>query len=550
MINDKTFSPEILDIDKFIKVNGLKEITNPVFFTKDNIPSSDGLLSNEIFGITKEERSNTFAYINLSEYFFHPLFYKVWGKLDKKVKECVHGAKKFIITEKGELEESEDGESGVKFIKKNIDKIKIKRSDSSKRDRDIEFLRNNKDKMFISKQIIMPAYYRDVNTNNGFTGVGEINSLYNSLLIAVRSLKDSKEYGINLSDMTRGRIQEIILQIYSWYGMGAEINGNKTTNVIPGKTGILKRSILYKTTDYSSRLVISAPNLIEENVDDLQVDLEYSLLPLASAIVNFFPFVVFNVRRFFENEFAGKSHYTYINKQGQLDSVKIKDYLMEFSDERIKKELDRYIHGYSNRFIPILVPNEEGKQIRMRFKGRMTAKDYNEKNVGTSQLLNRDLTWCDIFFMAAVESVKDKHVLITRYPMDSYFNQFPTKVKVSSTKETEPIFYDTTFYPNYPKIRQEDIGTNTSNSFIDTLNICNAFLNAIGGDYDGDQTTVKGVYSNEANEELDNFMDSKSFYISLGGENVRTLTNEGIQSLYCLTMNLRQDEGKFSDPEF
>ena len=59
--------------------------------------------------------------------------------------------------------------------------------------------------------------------------------------------------------------------------------------------------------------------------------------------------------------------------------------------------------------------------------------------------------------MAAVESTKDKMVLITRYPIDCYLNQFPSKVIVSSTKETEPMYVNNTLYKSYPKIRQEDI---------------------------------------------------------------------------------------------
>lgn len=37
------------------------------------------------------------------------------------------------------------------------------------------------------------------------------------------------------------------------------------------------------------------------------------------------------------------------------------------------------------------------------------------------------------------------------------------------------------FYKNYPYVRQEDIGSNTSNKFIDTLNISNLYLEGIGG---------------------------------------------------------------------
>lgn len=71
---------------------------------------------------------------------------------------------------------------------------------------------------------------------------------------------------------------------------------------------------------------------------------------------------------------------------------------------------------------------------------------------------------------------------------DSYFNSFYTKVKISSTVDTEPMILnltgDQTYYPKFPKIRQKNIGTDTSNYFIDTLQISNLFLNGIGGDYE------------------------------------------------------------------
>lgn len=50
------------------------------------------------------------------------------------------------------------------------------------------------------------------------------------------------------------------------------------------------------------------------------------------------------------------------------------------------------------------------------------------------------------------------------------------------------------FYKNYPMIRQKDIGTNTSNMFIDTLNISNLYLDGIGGDYDGVIQYNKTIY--------------------------------------------------------
>ena len=67
---------------------------------------------------------------------------------------------------------------------------------------------------------------------------------------------------------------------------------------------------------------------------------------------------------------------------------------------------------------------------------------------------------------------------------------------------------------------------------------------------DGDQVTIKGIYSVEANKELEEYTKSKAHYISLGGKNVRNLSNEGIQSLYSLTKVLDQDASKLTNPVF
>lgn len=412
----------LIDPDRLVSVNDLKEISNPVFFVRNSIPTPDGLLSNEIFGITKYDRANTFAYIDLHETFLNPLIYKMWCKVDSNIKACVHGTKSFIINENGELQEDLNGECGIAFLKNNYKKIKLKRTGSSQRDMRVSFIEKymGTPEMFITKFIVCPAYYRDVNTEKGHVELGQINELYRNLLISVRALKESADYGLNLNDATRGRIQEIMTQVYDWFGSGTTIGGEKTTNIIPGKTGILRRAVMSKTTDYASRLVMSAPELKVERLDDIEADLDYSVLPLASACVNFLPFVVYNIRRFFENEFSGDAAYPYINKDKSISYLHPKDYQIEFSDERIRKEINRFLTGFSNRFIPIEVPTIEGITVRMRFKGyNMSAEEYANSDIGKLPIMERDLTWCDVLYQAASEAVKDKHILITRYPINS-----------------------------------------------------------------------------------------------------------------------------------
>ena len=66
-------------------------------------------------------------------------------------------------------------------------------------------------------------------------------------------------------------------------------------------------------------------------------------------------------------------------------------------------------------------------------------------------------------------------------------------------------------------------------------------------DFDGDQVTVKLVYSVEANEELKKFKDSNGQFITLNGINGRKADKEAIQAMYNLTLVL--PDTKLTDPK-
>lgn len=526
----------IKSVDEFIKKNpSTKEVTSPIFFQSPGQPDPNGLLSYELFGLTKEERSGIFGYIDLHEDFFNPLVYKKLVSMSRNIRECVHGTKKFTIDNEGKLVEDENGHTGIKWLKNNFSKIKFKQTGSDQRRNVLKFIEANKDRLYTNKLLVLPAYYRDVDTSKkGKISVGEINELYSSLIVAVKAIKETEDYGLSVADSVKGRIQELMLAIYDWLA-GNNNDMLEGASGLAKKLGIIRRSGKSKTADYGARLVISAPNLKVEFVDDIMVDIKHCALPLAATCANFLPYMIYHVKKFFENEFAAGSM-TVAKKNGEKTEVRIKEPMIQFSDERISEELHRYIHGFSNRFIPVTVEMEDGSVYPLKFKGRR-AEGVNNINPepGDSVLIDRTLTWCDIFFIAATECTKDKTVLITRYPMDSAYNQFPSKIRVASTVETEPVFYGNNFYKYYPKIREEDIGSDTSNKFVDTMRISNLLLSAIGGDYDGDTVSAKGVYTKEANEELEKFIDSKANYISLSGKPLRTSSNEAIQSIYNIT---------------
>lgn len=412
---------EILNVEEFVKKNEVKCISDPRAFIRDGIPSPEGLVSNEIFGISNEERAGTFGYIDLYGWFIDPSCYKAWIRIDNKVRNIVHGIGKYKVNAQGEIVEDEvNGETGIKFLKKNLDKIKFKTNESLKRDLKVTYLEKNRDKMFIKKYIVIPPYYRDKNSGSGrIIGLGGVNKLYSNLIIATNALSSTQDFMFDASDTMNARVQETILCLYDWF-CG---NSNKSLNVESGqalssKLGLIRRANMSKTADFSSRLVLSEQNLKAETPEDMMVSFDKSAIPLTATIAGFRDFITFHLRRFFDNEFMATERYPVVDSKGVMHYVVPKDPFIEFSDERIKLEMERFLHGYNNRFVPIEVPVEgTSDKFYMVFKGSNTSPLQSE-NILDDKIRHRRLTWCDILYIAAVEATKNKNVLITRFPIN------------------------------------------------------------------------------------------------------------------------------------
>ena len=181
----------------------------------------------------------------------------------------------------------------------------------------------------------------------------------------------------------------------------------------------------------------------------------------------------------------------------------------------------------------------------MVYKGRPTKDNIIAPS---DEFFHRDLTWCDVFYMAAVEATRDKMITITRFPIESQYSQVPTGVIVNSTIETIPVYIDETYYPYYPKIKQSDIGKDTSNMFVDVFIMSNLLLAGLGADFDGDTITVKSLYTKESNDELREHINAKSNFITLGAENIKSSSGDAIMAIYSLTKILNNT--KLTSPVF
>lgn len=522
---------DMLSIHQFIGVNNLKEVSDPVTFEKGNIPTPNGLLSTEIFGTTVTERSLTFAYVDLKGYYITPYIYKTLKRLDSNIESLVNGTKKFTLDEKGHLmEDPEKGQTGIKFLFKVWDKLKWKRNDSSIRSERIDIVTSvPKNKIFTHYWVISPAYYRDVNlsTTNGKVSHHEVNDLYSRLIRLAKTTQTSQSFDFQLS-ATEARLQETLVEIYDLYKSRLE-----------KKNGLIRKSLLGRTIDYGARAVITAPDFTSFKAEGMPINSFRSGVPLAMTCSLFTPFIIHWVSNFFRREFEsyGKMYPIYKkNKDGHMEIVErlaIEDPMSHFNDEYIRKALDRFVKAPSDRFNKIEVPVKDPK-----YKGRvfmMFTPDNAMSEDIQSPLASRPLTWTDVFYQAAVDATSNKHVWTTRYPLLDHFGMFVTRIHVLSTVETVPMFVSNRSYSHYPKIDFNLSDDELSVAFQDSGQIANTYLHGLGGDYDGDQVTFKGVFSQEANEEAEKLMNSPANFLSIYGGNMRKTTNEGIQAIYQLT---------------
>lgn len=462
---------DLMDMRKVIIVNGLRPVTNPILFETGNVPTPDGLLSLEIFGTTSRERKDNFSFIELKDYFIHPFAYKMLIRLDRKIESIVKGTRRFIINEEGQfIEDEENGNTGCQWLFKNWDKVKFKRNESNVRNERINLIEAySKEVIFIRQWIVIPAFYRDVNFQNADAGQishNELTDLYCKLLKYCNLLEASSEFDFMINS-TKGKIQDTLVEIYNYF-----------KGKLEKKNGLIRKSLLGKSIDYGVRAVIAAPEFKTNKYNENIVDFRHCAIPVSLICTLFFPFMLHELRNFFKEQYellnykiSDLSEYN-PNLSGSVDLL---DFDFFYNEDYYKKLMDVFTRSYEDRFKKIEIPLKQEQPYPIYYKIRLQKEDGTE--------VIRDMTYTDVLYIAAVRAASDKHVFLTRYPITNHLGTIPSKLNVSSTVQTEKMYYNGTLFKFYPKVDLNMSPTEVSTFFYDVLKLSNVLLKAFGGDY-------------------------------------------------------------------
>ena len=506
---------EILDIDRFIKVNSLLEVTDSIYFERSGMPTERGLFSKTIFGLPgSQERRTKWGWINLNIPYMHPIVYKTALQIDTKFQEILSGMRYVRINKAGELiDDDENGWTGMDELAIHWHKIKWSRPDQSparsSRSKFLDSLSNKKASVFITKWLVTPAIYRDYDaqvqySRSNIIAIPVENDLYRKLILNSISRSTGLDYSDNYKRM---KVQDTLSELY-----------DTMIGKVVKKHGVMQSKLLGKGVDYGVLGVISGPKISNaQSPVEQEVPFGYIGVPLYLLINLFQPLVIKEIS---DNLFpfkAGQTKFQILDKRkNKYETIDLPEAIREELDPTLfRKWIIRFMKDKTFRTEPVGVAIDDKEYLIPIF----------------NPILGRQSTMTDLFYIATKNAIKNRHIILTRYPIDNFQNVIYVKPKIMTTEKNIKMRLDEEDDPFYPDITPEDDNI----QWVDSIRINNSYTKTLGADYDGDRVKLIGVFSHEANEEARNIIESLMNYSDSEGAACRVIGNEGVLTLYSLT---------------
>lgn len=479
-----------------------------------------GLFSTEIFGrVGDDARDNTFAYIPLKTSILHPIVYERLERL-KRLYIGILSGKEFAIwnDQKKDFESSDEleGETGYQFFMSHWDELVLAKGDSEIRKQRVDLINKFRDEAVLSNVLVMPAGLRDAEIDSlGRTREDEINEHYMRLIGISNTIAKSTKSDSSVLDSPRFALQKAFNNVYE-----------TIENMLSGKKGFLQdkwgaRKIFDGTRNVITSMDISAPDLNAENYpgpDDTVMGLwqvSRGAMPVTIArlrqniLSNVFGDVEGNVRlidtKTLQSEFVQVSPQTYDRWT---------------TTEGLEKVIGmQAMVGIRSK--PVMV---EGRYLMLVYKpkGNSVFKLFNEIGELPETADKKDvypITYEELIYLCNYREWNDLCVISTRYPVTGEGSTYPSKVFVRTTVNSEarvelgpdwePMDAEENTAQVYPIFDPE--------SYIDSSMVHPYRLAGLGGDYDGDMVSNNILYTQEAIDETERYLNSRAAHVDPAG---------------------------------
>lgn len=552
----------LINVNQKIKDFDMKEVVSAKMFLNNSTDlNPEGLASDVIFGKPgTPERKTNWGYISLNDVFMAPHVFYVLNRLKKNIAADMRvGLGRYYVDKDGELQKLKDGESvpesalykttgtGFDWLKEAWPyiswKIDSTMTNTAKiRRRLLKSL--DIDQVFWDKILVLPAFYRDVDVSQKKKNL--INSFYTKLMFHAEILKHNDKLNFYESDpnipskpITYTKIQDTLYEIYDFF-----------FKKLGGADGFINEHVVGKAVDYGARLVITTPSYNCERYTDCEVDFFHSSVPLSVAINIFAPFMLYNISRWLTNYIGGQRSIRYYDFEAkaftnvELDTT----YVEEFTESFIRAGLSRYRDDKNERLKPVTIRGVDGKRIPVQMifgfldgtlKFSTSLDDIGEYNEEEAGKHIRNITFCELYYMIAEECLTNKAIYNTRYPADDYYHTYPSQMNIIPCTRYTQAYVNGRLYKRYPitNVDRNDKSA-VEHLFIDTMRMHSVYPSSLGADFDGDQISTQGLFSEEANDETAKHMRELTNVVGINGEIIREFPTVVKHGIYGLTYKI------------
>lgn len=552
---------DILSVTKeMVEGENIQEITSSKIFIRAGEPDEEGLASYKIFGYPgSEERRKHYGYIDLQDIFVNPHVIFELKSIKKSFYDLIFGYGEFYLKDGDIIRIDESNESsigdnvekgtGVSFLYKIWDKLNFeyKNLQTGVRYNRLRFLKSlEKKQVFMDKILVIPPFYRDIDVRQD-GNKNEINSMYIKILNLTQTMKNTSSlFGSLDSGGVSDAYREITNTLIEFH--------EKMIKMYGGRKGFIHKYIMGKNIDYSARLVISGLDLTKiHRPEEMVVDFRKSRVPLFAIIKCFIPFIINGVREIILDYLKGSEYVivntdknvgisdksvknsSKINSNNHLKRVRLaNDWQTVLTSAYIINLIELYHESPEHRLDFFKLPTEDGGEINIGFYiDNDDIMEIDEDILSSAQRI-QPLRLIQLFYMAAYDKISDKHIYITRYPIEDHNNTYPSGINIIPYKRTEKLKIGDTVYPYFPIIEKGDINS-ISSMFVDSLVIFPIYLSALDGDYDGDQVNIIGVFTKEANEDARRHINSVANMTAIDGSTTRLLGSLTQQTIFNFT---------------
>lgn len=510
------FNIELLNLSSD-KLTGIMPVTSLDMFegmSKDL--HNDGLFSLSIFGrIGSPARSTRISFIDIKAKIYHPVVFRALVQLKSLYGEILQG-KSFAVWD----HESKDfvksnqleGETGFHFFEQYWKDIEFEERPSDIRHANIELLKKYKNVGMTDKVIVMPAGLRDIEVEtDGRISVNEINNFYKKLLsIANTITPNAVSESIEMLNGARYTMQMTFNQIY-----------DLIESLIKGKRKLIMGKWASRRIHNGTRNVITSSDLTSEELNSpSNVGFNDTICGLYQYIKAMGKMSVFHLRTgFLSNVFtSSQSPAVLVNKQTlKKEHVNVNS---EIFDQWMSDEgLEKIITLYGEESIRHSELEVNGYYVGLIYKAPGVFKifqDIDELPEGFDKKYVSPLTFTELIYCSVYGDSSKYPALVTRYPVTGFGSIYVSKVYLKPTLKTEkrvPLGED--WQPNTYLPVAHNFPTNTD--FVNSLSPHPSKLQRLGADFDGDTASLNILYSNEAIEEAENYMQSSRYYVGSDG---------------------------------